>query len=462
RQHGACYTLALSALEFKSPCRASHLTSFNLHKQADLDIPWAIYNFTEDQIHTIDSYRNSPVVLKANKLLIEHSLRSNVLRSMPPIELHLDRMSITKDNIEKEKNPFLLAIYTYNAYYGTQGNKQLKIYFSKAFEILSTSILNANYFPEKVRDSKNIFEEILNQAPFYSVYNLSPTKQVDEEKQSEEDESSVYSITESECEYFIKELDKWNEDFHDKISTLFTNSAQLISLISAVFNKSFTQISYLRKEFDPSKGDELIDLVLRFKYIILNAFGFFLKENGIRIPSNIAIEAEKITLRDESKFKNTPTYKGNVEWINEEDNVKYKEFIISIENHPIFVKLDDRRPSAKITTQSNSLPSRKDKVNSKLTSPRKKFRPSNDLQKKALKSFNELFNEVGFYNYKSLMEYISTDEFDKDEKIKEKSALLFNSFRTLLGDISRLYKTTNLAKLYLVLSIKFNQGKLDA
>ncbi|KFN17558.1 hypothetical protein JM66_19970 [Aeromonas bestiarum] len=60
------------------------------------------------------------------------------------------------------------------------------------------------------------------------------------------------------------------------------------------------------------------------------------------------------------------------------------------------------------------------------------------------------------------MEYISTDEFDKDEKIKEKSALLFNSFRTLLGDISRLYKTTNLAKLYLVLSIKFNQGKLDA
>lgn len=461
RQHGACYTLALSALEFTSPCRTSHLTAFNLHKQAGLDIPWAIYNFTEDQIHTIGSYRNSPVVLKANKILIEHSLRSNVLRSMPPIELHLDKMSITKDNIEKEQNPFLLAIYTYNAYYGTQGNKQLKIYFSKAFEILSTSILNANYFHEEIRNSTNIFEEILNQAPFYSVYNLSPTKQVDEEKQSEEDESSVYSITVSECESFIKELDEWNEDYHDKISTLFANPSQLISLLSAVFNKSFTQISYLRKEFDPSKGDELIDLVLRFKYIILNAFGFFLKENGIRIASNIAIEAEKITLRDDSKFKNTPTYKGNVEWINEEGNVKYKEFISAIENHPVFVKLDDRVPSAKITTQSNSWQSSKDKVNSKTTSPTKKFRPSNNLQQMALKSFNELFNNEGFYNYKSLIKYIGTDEFDKNENIKEKSEQLLNSFRTLLGDINKLYKTTDLAKLYLVLSIKLNQGKLD-
>lgn len=462
RQHGACYTLALSALEFRSPCRASHLTAFNLHKQAGLDIPWAIYNFTEDQIHTIGSYRSSSIVLKANKLLIEHSLRSNVLRSMPPIELHLDKMSITKDNIEKEQYPFLLAIYTYNAYYGTQGNKQLKIYFSKAFEILSTSILNANYFSEEIRDSTNIFEEILNQAPFYSVYNLSPTKQVDEEKQSEEDESSVYSITVSECEHFIKKLDKWNEEHHDKISTLFANSAQLISLLSAVFNKSFTQISYLRKEFDPSKGDELVDLVLRFKYIILNAFGFFLKENGIRIASNIAIEAEKITLRDESKFKNTPTYKGNVEWINEKGNEKYKEFIDAIENHPIFVKLDDKKSSAKITTQSNSGQSIKDKATSKTKSPREKFRPSYDLQKRALKSFNELFNEDGFNNYKSLMKYISTEEFDKNKYIKEKSEQLFNEFRTLLGDIDKLYKTTDLAKLYLVLGIKLNQGKLDA
>ena len=90
---------------------------------------------------------------------------------------------------KNEKYPFLLAIYTYNAYYGTQGNKQRKVYFSKAFEILATSILNASICRKEI-DKQN-FSEILNDAPFYSVYNLNPTKQVDEEKQNEEDDASV-------------------------------------------------------------------------------------------------------------------------------------------------------------------------------------------------------------------------------------------------------------------------------
>uniref|UniRef100_UPI0022E88CEB hypothetical protein n=1 Tax=Aeromonas sp. QDB20 TaxID=2989835 RepID=UPI0022E88CEB len=328
-QHGASYTLALSALEFKSPCRASQLIAFNLHKQAKLDIPWARYNFTKDQIDAINNYKNSSPVLRANQLLIEDSLRSNILRSMPPIELHLDKMSITGENAKNEKYPFLLAIYTYNAYYGTQGNKQLKVYFSKAFEILATSILNAARCHNGI--DKRTFSDILNDAPFYSVYNLSPTKQVDEEKQDEKDESSVDTIGAENCDNFIAELEKWNINRRESISTLFTNPAQRISLLSAVFNKIFTQISYLRMVFEVDKGDNLVDLSLRFKYIVLNAFGFFLKESGSRITANTAIDAAQKTLRNDNEFKKTPTYKGNVEWINEEGNEKYKEFIHAIE-----------------------------------------------------------------------------------------------------------------------------------
>ncbi|WP_139441378.1 hypothetical protein [Aeromonas veronii] len=55
-QHGSCYTLALSALEFKIPCRASQLIAFNLNKQAELNIPWAKYDFIDDQ-------KNSQIVI---------------------------------------------------------------------------------------------------------------------------------------------------------------------------------------------------------------------------------------------------------------------------------------------------------------------------------------------------------------------------------------------------------------
>lgn len=364
-QHGASYTLALSALEFKNPCRASQLIAFNLHKQAKLDIPWARYNFIKDQIDAINNYnKNSPPVLKANQLLIENSLGSNILRSMPPIELHLDKMSITEENANNEKYPFLLAIYTYNAYYGTQGNKQRKVYFSKAFEILATSILNASICRKEI--DKQSFSEILNDAPFYSVYNLNPTKQVDEEKQNEEDDASVVTIGAENCDNFIEELEKWNLNHRESISNLFTNPTQIISLLSAVFNKAFTQISYLRKVFDVEKGDELVDLSIRFKYIVLNAFGFFLKESGSRIAANTAIDATQNTLRNDNEFKKTPTYKGNVEWINEEGNEKYKEFIHAIEDHPIFVKFESGKTSAKIS-QSNRK-SKQDDFNARVKS----------------------------------------------------------------------------------------------
>ncbi|TNJ15570.1 hypothetical protein CF111_19735 [Aeromonas sobria] len=454
-QHGACYTLALSALEFKSPCRASQLIAFNLHKQAKLDIPWAKYNFTNDQIEAINNYKNSQAVLKANQLLIDDSLRSNILRSMPPIELHLDKMSITGENTKNEQYPFLLAIYTYNAYYGTQGNKQRKVYFSKAFEILTTSILNANSCQKEI--DKNTFSEILNDAPFYSVYNLSPTKQVDEEKQDEEDESSVDTIGADNCDNFIAELERWNVNHRESISTLFTNPAQLISLLSAVFNKTFTQISYLRKVFDVENGDELVDLSLRFKYIILNAFGFFLKESGVRIAANIAIGAAQKTIRDDNEFKKSPTYKGNVEWINEEGKDDYKKFIHAIEKHPIFVEFDDKKTSSRITNQS--------KWTSPTTSPRPTTKKNDNLKKRpnerqksdAKTAVESVFGEM---KLKEATSYIEHNLDLKKYNINDITSL-YHKLVNIFGNVNSLHKGTDIVRLYAELDSKFKKGSLN-
>lgn len=459
-QHGACYTLALSALELNNfldlntSWRASQLIAFNLHKQAKLDIPWARYNFTKDQIDAINNYKNSQPVLKANQLLIESSLRSNILRSMPPIELHLDKMSITGENAKNEKYPFLLAIYTYNAYYGTQGNKQLKVYFSKAFEILSTSILSAALCHNEI--DKRTFSDILNDAPFYSVYNLNPTKQVDEEKQNEEDESSVDTIGAENCDNFIAELEKWNINHRESISTLFTNPAQRISLLSAVFNKTFTQLSYLRKVFEVDKGDDLVDLSLRFKYIVLNAFGFFLKESGARIAANTAIDAAQKTLRDDNEFKKSPTYKGNVEWINEEGNEKYKEFIHAIEEHPIFVKFDDKKTSSRITNQSkwtSPSPRSTTKKNEHL-----KKRASERQQSDAKTAVENLFGEM---KLKAIISYIEND-LDSEGYSKKDISSLYKKLVNIFGDVNILHKGTDIVRMYAALDSKFKQGSLNA
>ncbi|MFM4812705.1 hypothetical protein [Aeromonas dhakensis] len=451
-QHGASYTLALSALEFKNPCRASQLMTFNLHKQAKLDIPWARYNFTKDQIDVINSYKNSQAVLKANRLLIEHSLLSNILRSMPPIELHLDKMSITGKYAEKEQYSFLLAIYTYNAYYGTQGNKQRKVYFSKAFEILATSILNANLCRKEI--DKQCFSEILNDAPFYSVYNLSPTKQVDEE--DEKDEYSVDTIGSENCDAFIAELEKWNVNHRESISNLFTNPTQIISLLSAVFNKVFTQISYLRKVFDVEKGDELVDLSIRFKYIVLNAFGFFLKESGARIAANTAIDAAQKTLRDDTEFKKTPTYKGNVEWINEESNEKYKEFIHAIEEHPIFVKFDDKKTSSRITNQSNWIsPSPRSTTKKNGQAKRRASERQQSDAKTAVKNF---FGEM---KLKDAISYIENN-LNSDKYSKVVIYSLYEKLVSIFGDVNNLHKGTDIVRLYAALDSKFKQGSLNA
>lgn len=450
-QHGASYTLALSALEFKRPCRASELIAFNLHKQAKLDIPWAEYNFTKNQMDEINNYKNSQAVLKANQLLINGSLHSNILRSMPPIEFHLDKMSVTKAEADNEASS-LLAIYTYNSYYGTQGNKQLKIYFSRAVELLFTSILNAS--ADKL-DHSAIYKDILEQAPFYSVYNLSPTKQVEEEVYDSTDDDSVDAAFDTDNQNIIKKINAWDKKYADVIDGAFKNHCQTISLLSAVFNKILTQIGYLRKSFKTMKvshDDELIDLALRFKYIAINSFAFFLKENGLRVKSNIAIDTKVDTLRNVTKFTSSSnTYRENIGWIENSDSMEAK-FISAIAEHPIFVTQDD------ITNHENKClylaPTKTEEktINQEL----------NKVSAQAKKYFHNQFKDSEYDNPTALLNHLKNINETGDainNPIKEKAMHLFFDLKNMSGEIDKLSDKYVLKKIYKLLMKIFKEQK---
>lgn len=454
-QHGACYTLALSALEYKKPCRASQLTAFNLHKQADLNIPWAKYDFISDQESIIDDYpilspnSNRNYVAIANNTLIDSSLRAHILRSMPPIELHLDKMSVTKTKADKER-PTLLAIYTYKSYYGTQGNKQLKIYFSKAIELLFTSILNAS---KDDIDHKHIYKEILEQAPFYSVYNLSPTKQVEEEVSEELNEESVDTDFNKENEDLISKIVEWNYEYADIVNQILENKSQTISLLSAVFNKTFTQISYLRKSFmtiKASREDELIDLALRFKYITLNSFGFFLKKTGIRVTSNIAFETKVETLRNTTKFTNSSsTYRENIGWIYNNKSPEAR-LIDAISKHPAFVQQNELNALSNIFIPL---------AHSVLEEHNKKQlrRIRTKISKKIYERFNTYFENTTYDTPDKLRKCVFEGDIFRDVVVLNKAMKLFYSLKPMSNRIKILSDRHHLKKLYTSLSEKFEE-----
>lgn len=458
-QHGACYTLALSALEFKIPCRASQLIAFNLHKQAKLDIPWAKYNFTKDQIDSIGNYRNSQAVLKANQLLIDDSLRSNILRSMPPIELHLDKMSVTKAEADNE-HPYLLTIYTYSSYYGTQGNKQLKIYFSRAIELLFTSILNAS---KDELANKNIYEDILEQVPFYSVYSLSPTKQVEEEALENPDIEPVGTEFNNLNEGVIKEITEWDKKYADTICKTFTNKLQAISLLSAVFNKTLTQIGYLRKSFktiNASANDGLIDLALRFKYITLNSFGFFLKESGLRVTSNISVETKTDTLRETTLFeKSSNTYRENIGWINNNNSIE-AIFIRAITEHPIFVKKDAIEAHNKKRSTLALTEIKENRVKKQIDQEDEHI-----ISKKAKSHFYHYFKDTTYNNPTILIDHlenIKKTNSTMDDSVTKKASYLFFDLQRMSSEVERLSNRYTIKKIYKLLATMFEEQKKNA
>ncbi|WP_338457061.1 hypothetical protein [Citrobacter portucalensis] len=363
KQHGGTYSLAKSAQQIQniSTLRLSDLFSFNLKKQSDENVSWAKYDFISEQLTMVKEYFNATA--GNNNKLLSASLSGNVIRSMPPLEMHTNSVSIIRSNEKNEQTKkIIFKIYTDKTYYNSQETLQRKVFYSRAFEILGTSLIMSIQDQMDHDSSKwrKIFESIFSARPFYSVFSVNPTKTIDDYNDSDSDFAESDIQIEENLDQFISELLSWKKQYHEDINNYICNSTQLISLLSAVFNKTFSQLNILRYRYNYNDNDKLIDAVLRFFYISTNAFGFFVKEQGY-IATNLAINTSSNRLRNRDTFINeSSTYRDNVGWAYTE-NTPSAKFIQAIVNHPIFEKIIDadikscvEYKSAEITNSSGS------------------------------------------------------------------------------------------------------------
>lgn len=367
KQHGASYVLARSAIQLLhkegQPFGLNELMAFNMREQATERLSWAQYNFISEQEKAAEVFENT-----SNNFLLANTITDKILRSMPPLEMHTDNMSITGGNAKLDTSKRALIIYTNWAYYSTQGYQQRKIFFSRAFELLSTSLFMASSLKGINQSSDDIkkgwallFRGIINKVPFHSIHALNPTKTVKENyshllDNGMDEESDSTEFNDQDILNFSNKLVDWAEGNKKIVREYITDAGHLIALLSAVFNKTFSQIHILRELYHKGEnpGDQLVDAILRFRYILINAFGFFIKKEGV-VQANIALETSKNTLREKNKFSNSSsTYKRNVGWIDtlttnqENDNQQTKEnkdsnevaFLKAILSHPIFTHLD--------------------------------------------------------------------------------------------------------------------------
>jgi hypothetical protein len=376
KKHGATFTNALAAqavLEARdtSDYQLSKLLPFNPKAQAELNFSWADKDFHSEQIKAIDNLDEEEAA-KTNKFVLEGALNGKVLRSMPPLEMHTRRMTLADHKLKEEKKNHtgLYNLYTFKDYYGQQGNRINKVFFSRAFEILGTSLLA---LPSTEPLYQDVLKQIMSTPPFYCIHAINPTKYTsgaeNEDNEMELDASDDNSV-ELFLAVFIQELDNWTEKYSQVLSTLRNDS--LIPLLHAVFNKVFTQLHLLKVDHKERADEHLSDSVRRFEYITINAFASFLSSDNT-VKSNVASGAKVETIRDHSEFiKREHVFTRNVKAFvdlttgeslaNFEPNIPEsniaEHLLAAIWDHPIFscnnTKSNDLQPIAPFDKSSGS------------------------------------------------------------------------------------------------------------
>ncbi|MGI2172400.1 antiviral RADAR system adenosine triphosphatase RdrA [Shewanella sp. MF05960] len=412
KKHGATLTNAIAAqavLEARETLdyQLSKLLPFNPKAQADLGLSWADKDFHHEQLKAIESL-NEKESNKTNIFVLEGAFSGKVLRSMPPLEMHTRRMTLADHKLsdEKKNHSGLYNLYTFKDYYGQQGNQINKVFFSRAFEILGTSLLA---LPSTRPLYQDVLKQIMSTPPFYCIHAINPTKYTtggeneDSEMELDDNDDNDDNSVELFLAVFIQELDNWTEKYSKTLSALRNDS--LTPLLHAVFNKVFTQLHLLKISHKNLKDEHLSDSVRRFEYITINAFASFLSSDGT-VKSNVASGAKVETIRNHSKFiKSEHVFTRNVkDFVNlttgdslansesETPDISIAEHLLAaIWDHPIFrcnnTKSNDLQPIAPFDK-----PTSNQKSTIESTSPRKKF----------LSSIPKLYDE---FNVKDLAEF---------------------------------------------------------
>ncbi len=356
KEHGALLTYALTAKQMimgrNDYSLLSELLPFSPQNQLLLKTQWAKHNFYNEQIKFIlDDDKQDK---ETNQFLLESYQNTYILRSMPPLEMQRRILTITNKVMLKDKliDSKLGLLYTYHDYYGFQGARAHKIFFSRAFDLLGTTLIWL--LNTKIKIDKKKYKELLTQLysipPFYSIHAMNPTKSAfgcDDDDIN--DDIQYHSVSKMKVigntiTSLSSELEEWSNNYREKISGV--DAIQALPLIHAVFNKVFTQLSFVRKNASDFEDEHLTDMVRRFEYIVINAFATFLQPGNI-YKANIAQTKRSSSLREHVKFNDSVLRRNTFGLVNYNTKKAASTSIPSllleaIWNHPIF-KLSHHR-----------------------------------------------------------------------------------------------------------------------
>lgn len=331
RYHGAAYLTAKAEQRLIAMRRtaqpefpARDLEVFNLLKQARAtESDWKEKDYY-NELNSMAPY-NPDKDIVMDEFLGELKTRKYVLKSMPPIEFYIAELSVTKANLdladlpenseEKNRAGILLDLYTHRAYYDTALRSGAQIFFGRAFEILLTSLLLSK--PTSGGEQREnywqyVLAMLVTTPPFHSMHAIAPTKTLISSTDMGEDEapaSPTYQL--AHCAYMAALIVGWETRFSN---ILFAAQGQgLVTLLSCVFNKVFTQLHLMRTRTENIfRNDSLTHTTKRFEYIVINAFATFLKPGPV-VQQNIAYTTNLRTIEDSKEFSyRDPSFRDNV------------------------------------------------------------------------------------------------------------------------------------------------------
>ncbi|WES88363.1 antiviral RADAR system adenosine triphosphatase RdrA [Dickeya fangzhongdai] len=268
---------------------------------------WAKKNFYSQQVERINELKTtSGRGEDFNRKILDTVFAEDMptLRSMPPLEYIKHGFRLTEKIAEnKEGNRALIAVYTHHDYYSQQLNRGYHIFFSRAFEILVWSMLAVTEKLPSGAEFDEVYQGIFQRAPFYSIFSMNETKAIDEDDGNESDGEQDLSVD------YVFESNNLLNDIHGWIENnkFDLKNDSLIPLLSAVFNKTFSQLNLLVRNFSKNKkgafnDEHLSDLAKRFEYIFINALVSFLRDGKTVINTNVAIGARSSSVRDFNDF----------------------------------------------------------------------------------------------------------------------------------------------------------------
>ena len=314
-----------------------------------------------------------------NPALLEEafSFDDRSLSSLPPIEFYHDKSTITKKvEISKERDfevftavdkkrdieksgesdnycsldELLISVFVQTHAYSKLKLDYQFVFMSRAFEIIVYSFLIA----QQGANVTNSINKILGRRPFYCIFNMSPTKAIEDDTLTDLDEAKTDDEDADELnrrkrvsEVLSHKITEWrneNTKLFEQVA-----SEKLIPILAYMFNKTFTAFNSFRVNnyFKSSeyKDEHLTDHIKRFEYMLVNAACTAMIESEA-VTANVAITKTQATIRNPDEFnKYDRTLSANKSFLekeNPEENVSQRLFIKALETHPLFVVIRER------------------------------------------------------------------------------------------------------------------------